>query len=37
MESRHLKPGVNVDIQITATRSLGGRSAQQTIVWKGEI
>ena len=37
IDSKHLKPGVNVDIEITATRSLGGRSAQKTISWKGKI
>jgi hypothetical protein len=32
-----LSPGVNVDIEVVATRSLGGRSAQQTINWQGTI
>ncbi|WP_414752539.1 collagen-like protein [Anabaena sp. CCY 9910] len=32
-----LTPGVNVDIEILATRSLAGRSAKQTINWQGAI
>lgn len=32
-----LRPGVNVDIEVVATRSLGGRSTQQTISWQGAI
>ncbi|QLE55403.1 collagen-like protein [Nostoc sp. TCL26-01] len=35
--SEALKPGVNVEIEIVATRSLEGRSAQQTISWQGTI
>ncbi|MGB7520774.1 MAG: hypothetical protein WA896_14185, partial [Spirulinaceae cyanobacterium] len=37
IDSEYLRPGVNVDLEITAVRSLGGRSAEQTISWKGEI
>lgn len=32
-----LRPGVNVDIEVIATRSLGGRSAKQTINWQSTI
>ncbi|MBD2489693.1 collagen-like protein [Aulosira sp. FACHB-615] len=32
-----LSPGINVDIEVTATRSLGGRSAKQTINWQSAI
>ncbi|MBN3923793.1 collagen-like protein [Nostoc sp. NMS4] len=32
-----LRPGVNVDIEVVATRSLGTRSAKQTISWQGAI
>ncbi|MDZ7963210.1 MAG: collagen-like protein [Aulosira sp. DedQUE10] len=32
-----LTPGVNVDIEVVATRSLGGRSAKQGINWQGAI
>lgn len=32
-----LTSGVNVDIEVVATRSLGGRSAKQTINWQGAI
>ncbi|MBD2203266.1 collagen-like protein [Calothrix sp. FACHB-1219] len=32
-----LSPGVNVDIEVIATRSLGGRSAKQSINWQGHI
>ncbi|MGV0103881.1 Collagen-like protein [Nostoc sp. DSM 114160] len=32
-----LRPGVNVDIEVVATRSLGIRSAKQTISWQGAI
>ncbi|MEH2004316.1 collagen-like protein [Nostoc sp.] len=32
-----LHPGVNVDIEVVATRSLGIRSAKQTISWQGAI
>ncbi|TVP63289.1 MAG: collagen-like protein [Nodularia sp. (in: Bacteria)] len=32
-----LRPGVNVDIEVVATRSLGKRSAKQTINWQGAI
>ncbi|MEH2030494.1 MAG: collagen-like protein [Nostoc sp.] len=32
-----LRPGVNVDIEVIATRSLGIRSAKQTISWQGAI
>jgi hypothetical protein len=32
-----LRPGVNVDIEVVATRSLGIRSAKQTIRWQGTI
>jgi hypothetical protein len=32
-----LRPGVNVDIEVVATRSLGIRSAKQTINWQGAI
>jgi hypothetical protein len=35
--SESLSPGVNVDIEVIATRSLGNRSAKQTISWQGEI
>lgn len=33
----YLRPGVKVDIEVVATRSLGGRSAKQTITWQGAI
>ncbi|MEA5512573.1 collagen-like protein [Nodularia sp. UHCC 0506] len=32
-----LRPGVNVDIEVVATRTLGKRSAKQTINWRGAI
>jgi hypothetical protein len=32
-----LRPGVNVDIEVVAIRSLGGRSARQTLDWRGTI
>ncbi|MBW4645748.1 MAG: collagen-like protein [Goleter apudmare HA4340-LM2] len=32
-----LRPGVNVDIEVVATRSLGERSAKQSINWQGTI
>lgn len=32
-----LRPGVNVDIEVVATRSLGIRSAKQTISWQGAV
>ncbi|YAF95709.1 MAG: collagen-like protein [Nodularia sp. CChRGM 3473] len=32
-----LRPGVNVDIEVVATRSLGERSAKQTINWQSAI
>lgn len=32
-----LRPRVNVDIEVIATRSLGIRSAKQTISWQGTI
>ncbi len=32
-----LRPGTNVDIEVVATRSLGKRSAKQTISWQGAI
>ncbi|NEP13163.1 MAG: collagen-like protein [Symploca sp. SIO2C1] len=37
IESRYLKPGVAVDIDLVATRSFAGRSTEQKIDWKGEI
>ncbi|UKO98711.1 collagen-like protein [Nostoc sp. UHCC 0870] len=33
----NLRPGVNVDIEVVATRSLGERSVKQTINWQGAI
>ncbi|WP_414576129.1 collagen-like protein [Anabaena sp. CCY 9402-a] len=33
----NLRPGVNVDIEVVATRSLGERSAKQTIKWQSAI
>ncbi|AFY49067.1 hypothetical protein Nos7524_3269 [Nostoc sp. PCC 7524] len=35
--SEALRSGINVDIEVVATRSLGGRSAKQTISWQGAI
>ncbi|MBE9004321.1 collagen-like protein [Fortiea sp. LEGE XX443] len=32
-----LRSGINVDIEVTATRSLGERSAKQTINWRSAI
>ncbi|WP_138502038.1 collagen-like protein [Nostoc sp. PA-18-2419] len=32
-----LRPGVNVEIEVIATRSLGERSAKQTIRWQGVV
>lgn len=32
-----LRPGINVDIEVVATRSLGIRSAKQTISWQRAI
>ncbi|MEH1843136.1 MAG: hypothetical protein V7L20_31480 [Nostoc sp.] len=32
-----LRSGVNVDIEVVATRSLGIHSAKQTISWQGAI
>lgn len=32
-----LSPGVNVDIEVVAIRSLGGRSAKKNINWQGAI
>lgn len=34
---RALEPGVEVEIELTATRTLGERSAKQTINWKDSI
>ena len=35
--SQALNPGVKVDVEVVAIRSLGGRSAQQKISWQGVI
>ncbi|MTJ50659.1 collagen-like protein [Dolichospermum sp. UHCC 0259] len=35
--SQALNPGVKVDIEVVAIRSLGGRSAQQKMSWQGVI
>ncbi|BAT53925.1 hypothetical protein NOS3756_28880 [Nostoc sp. NIES-3756] len=35
--SEALSSGVNVDIEVVVTRSLGNRSAKQTISWQGAI
>ena len=35
--SQALSPGVKVDLEVVAIRSLGGRSAQQKISWQGVI
>lgn len=32
-----LRPGINVNIEVVATRSLGIRSAKQTISWQGAV
>lgn len=37
ISSEFLQPGVGVDIEVVATRSLGDRSTTQNITWKGEI
>ncbi|RMG08858.1 MAG: hypothetical protein D6728_13655 [Cyanobacteria bacterium J055] len=37
IDSRFLQPGISVEIELTLTRSFGGRSAQQEINWQGEI
>ncbi|MCF4966316.1 collagen-like protein [Nostoc sp. CMAA1605] len=37
IKRENLRPGVNVDIEVVATRSLGERSAKQTITWQSAI
>jgi hypothetical protein len=32
-----LRPGTNVELEVLAIRSLGGRSAQQTLRWQGSV
>jgi hypothetical protein len=37
IESRYLSSGLPVEIELIATRSFAGRSAEQKIEWRGEI
>jgi hypothetical protein len=37
IDSRFLQSGISVDIELTVTRSFGGKSAQQEINWQGSI
>jgi hypothetical protein len=37
IDARFLQSGTAVEIELTVTRSLAGRSAQQKISWQGEI
>lgn len=37
IDTQYLQSGVKVEIEVVATRSLGGRSAKQTITWQGEV
>jgi hypothetical protein len=37
IDSRFLQSGISVEIELTLTRSFGGRSAQQDINWQSEI
>ncbi|WP_414569668.1 collagen-like protein [Nostoc sp. CCY 9925] len=37
IDNEALRPGVNVEIEVIATRSLGERSAKQTIRWQGVV
>lgn len=37
IEPRFLRPGLPVEIELVATRSFAGRSAEQKIEWRGEI
>lgn len=37
IESRYLSSGLPVEIELVATRSFAGRSAEQKIEWRGEI
>jgi hypothetical protein len=37
IDDRYLMSGVGVDIEIEVTRSLGDRSAKQTLIWQGTI
>jgi hypothetical protein len=37
IENRFLRPGTYADLEITATRSLGANSAQQSLTWQGQL
>lgn len=37
IDSQYLQPGTLIDVEIEVTRSLGERSATQTLTWQGEI
>lgn len=37
IDAQYLRAGLNVEIELTAIRSLGGRSAEQKIVWRGKL
>lgn len=37
LSSEHLRPGMEVELELIATRSFAGRSAQQKITWQGKI
>ncbi|MEM8809466.1 MAG: hypothetical protein AAGF01_25875, partial [Cyanobacteria bacterium P01_G01_bin.38] len=37
IDSPYLRPGLNIEIELTAIRSLSGRSAEQRIVWRGKV
>lgn len=37
IEPQYLKTGLPVEIELVATRSFAGRSAEQKIEWRGEI
>ncbi|MGB3240053.1 MAG: hypothetical protein WBB29_17290 [Geitlerinemataceae cyanobacterium] len=37
IDSRFLQSEISVQIELTLTRSFGGKSAQQEVNWQGEI
>lgn len=37
IEARALRPGTYAQLEITALRSLGGQSAEQTLTWQGQL
>ena len=37
IDSRYLQSGLNVEVELTAVRTLGDRSAEQRVVWRGKV